>query len=290
MAEFRQYIDESHHDIVNMLTHQMTTILNPILADNESKYDLFVKQVEKIVRIVDYNEGQSIPQDLVVDQENIGYNEENVYNNLERKENIPYLVRRDQNVDEVLNRLHTQRGYHYQVTRIIEDVLNRMGINVSLMYQLYFISAFSSTVQMTEVPMSVKNPKTIIKFTGEAGESTVEHIARYMVELENLTNNENLRMKFFPASLTKNAFTWFSNLRPNLILMWAQLKNTFHAQFYRTELNVSLTYLLAIERDDGESIDDYIIRLKNIRNRCYVSISKSEIVKIAIKGLGLYIR
>ncbi|XP_016185753.1 uncharacterized protein LOC107627433 [Arachis ipaensis] len=250
MAEFRQYIDESHHDLVKLLTHQMTTVLNPILADNESKYDRLVKQVERIARIVDYDEG-------------------NVFNNPEREKNIPYLVRRDQHADEVLNRLHTQRGYHYQVTRIVEDVLNGM-------------------VQMTEVPMGVKNPKIIIKFAGEAGESTVEHIAHYLVELGNLTDNENLRMKFFPASLTKNAFTWFSNLRPSSILTWAQLENTFHAQFYRAELNVSLTNLLAIEQDDGESIDDYIIQFKNARNRCYVSVPESEIVKIAIKGLGLY--
>ncbi|RYR28504.1 hypothetical protein Ahy_B01g052647 [Arachis hypogaea] len=86
-----------------------------------------------------------------------------------------------------------------------------MGINVGLMHHRpYFISAFPSAVQMTEVPMGVKNPKIITKFAGEAGESTVEHIACYMVELGNLADNENLRMKFFPASLTKNAFTWFS--------------------------------------------------------------------------------
>ena len=60
MAKFRQYIDESHHDLVNLLTHQMTTILNPILADNESKYDRLVKQVERITRIVNYDEGQPI--------------------------------------------------------------------------------------------------------------------------------------------------------------------------------------------------------------------------------------
>ncbi|RYQ90185.1 hypothetical protein Ahy_B09g096429 isoform A [Arachis hypogaea] len=252
MAEFRQYINESHHDLVNLLTHQMTTILNPILADNESKYDRLVKQVERIARIVDYDEG-------------------NVLKNPEREENIPYLVRRDQNANEVLNRLHTQRGYYYQVTRIVEDILNGM-------------------VKMTEVPICVRTPKIITKFIGEAGESTVEHIAHYLVELENLADNENLRMKFFPTSLTKNAFTWFSNLRPSSILTWAQLENAFHAQFYRAELNVSLTDLLAIERDDGESIDDHIIRFKNAHNRCYVSVPESEIVKIAIKGLGLYMR
>ncbi|RYR76506.1 hypothetical protein Ahy_A01g001092 [Arachis hypogaea] len=52
MVEFRQYINESHHDFVNLLTHQMTTIVNPILANNESKYDRLAKQVERIAQIV----------------------------------------------------------------------------------------------------------------------------------------------------------------------------------------------------------------------------------------------
>ncbi|RYQ96699.1 hypothetical protein Ahy_B08g092540 [Arachis hypogaea] len=105
MAAFRQYIDKSHHDLVNLLTHQMITILNPILVDNESKYDRLVKQVERIARI-----------------ENVGYNVENVFINPEREENVPYLIRQDQNTDEVLNRLHTQRGYHYQRVRQVEKI------------------------------------------------------------------------------------------------------------------------------------------------------------------------
>ncbi|XP_052116406.1 uncharacterized protein LOC127746598 [Arachis duranensis] len=96
-------------------------------------------------------------------------------------------------------------------------------------------------------------------------------------------------MKFFPSSLTKNAFTWFSNLRPNSISIWAQLETAFYAQFYR-ELNVAITDLVALKREDGETIDDYMICFKNARSRCYVSLPKSEVVKIAIMGLGFYMR
>ncbi|RYR26946.1 hypothetical protein Ahy_B02g061269 [Arachis hypogaea] len=39
MAVFRQHIEESHHDLVNLLTQQMTTILNPMMADHESKFE-----------------------------------------------------------------------------------------------------------------------------------------------------------------------------------------------------------------------------------------------------------
>ena len=71
-------------------------------------------------------------------------------------------------------------------------------------------------------------PKLLTKFSGENGESIVKHIARYTMEIGELANVEYLKMRFFPSSLTKNAFTWFANLRPNSILSWNQLEKSFH--------------------------------------------------------------
>ncbi|RYR08360.1 hypothetical protein Ahy_B05g076010 [Arachis hypogaea] len=158
------------------------------------------------------------------------------------------------------------------------------------MNQPHFVSAFPQVVQMAEVPRGVKNPKIITKFAREVGESTTEHVARYLVAIGNLANDENLKMKFFPSSLTKNVFTWFLNLRPNSIITWNQLETAFHAQFYREKLNVAVTDLVVLKREDGETIDDYMIRFKNARSRCYVSLPESEIVKIVVMGLGFYMR
>ncbi|RYQ99257.1 hypothetical protein Ahy_B07g087157 [Arachis hypogaea] len=58
MAVFRQHVEESHHDLVNLLTQQMTTILNPMMADHESKFECLARQVERIAQIVDYDEGK----------------------------------------------------------------------------------------------------------------------------------------------------------------------------------------------------------------------------------------
>ncbi|RYR02694.1 hypothetical protein Ahy_B06g081488 [Arachis hypogaea] len=49
---------ESHHDLVNLLTQQMTTILNPMIADHESKFERLARQVKRIARIVDYDKGE----------------------------------------------------------------------------------------------------------------------------------------------------------------------------------------------------------------------------------------
>lgn len=69
-----------------------------------------------------------------------------------------------------------------------------------------FVSALSEYVLMEELPRGWKVPK-FTKPRGETSESSVEHIAPYLTEAGDITNNENLRMKYFPSTLTKIAFT-----------------------------------------------------------------------------------
>ncbi|RYQ88986.1 hypothetical protein Ahy_B09g095864 isoform B [Arachis hypogaea] len=287
MAVYRQQVEESHHDLVNLLTQQITTILNPMMADHESKFERLARQVERIARIVDYEEGERHNSKKNNEGfKNIFQNENDVANR-----EIPHVVPRNQNADDFLARLcNNHGGERYQVTRIVEEVLNQVGLNVGFMNQPHFVSAFSQVVQMAEVPRGVKNPKIVTNFAREVGESTTEYVARYLVEIGNLANDKNLKMKFFPSLLTNNVFTWFFNLRPNSITTWNQLETAFHAQFYRGEMNVAVTDLVALKREDGETIDDYLIRFKNGRSRCYVSLPENEIVKITTMGLGFYMR
>ncbi|XP_016164384.1 uncharacterized protein LOC107606893 [Arachis ipaensis] len=223
------------------------------MADHKSKFKCLTRQAEKIARIVDYDEG---------DQQNMQMNQEDVMNmprdmggDMHFEGNMPRVIRRDQNADdEALARMRAnQRGKRYQVTRIFEDVLNRVGFNVGFMNQSYFVFTFPTVVQAAEVPRGMKNPKIVTKFASEVGESTTEHIVRYMVELENLANDENLK-------------------------------------FFRGELNVTVTDLVALKREDEESIDDFMIHLKNTRSRYYVSLLKNEVVKVATMGFDFYMR
>ncbi|XP_016199077.1 uncharacterized protein LOC107640041 [Arachis ipaensis] len=287
MAVYRQQVGKNHHDLVNLLTQQMTTILNPMMADHESKFERLARQVERIARIVDYEDDERHnAKGNNEGFENLFQNENDVVN----REN-PHAVPRGQNADDFLVRLRDNHGgERYQVTRIVEEVRNRVGLNVGFKNRPHFVSAFPQVVQMAQVPRGVKNPKIITKFAGKVGESTSEHVARYLVEIGNLANDENLKMKFFSSSLTKNSFTWFLTLRPNSVTTWNQLETAFHAQFYRGKMNVAVTNLVALKHEDGETIDDYMICFKNARSRCYVSLPESEVVKIATAGLGFYMR
>ncbi|RYQ84239.1 hypothetical protein Ahy_B10g103338 isoform A [Arachis hypogaea] len=98
MAVYRQQVEESHHDLVNLLTQQMTTILNPMMADHESRFECLVRQVERITRIVDYDEGKrhnARGNNEVM--ENIFQNE----NQIPNREN-PHVVPRGENADDYL--------------------------------------------------------------------------------------------------------------------------------------------------------------------------------------------
>ena len=99
---------------------------------------------------------------------------------------------------------------------MVEALLAQNGFNMGLHWP-NFVSALYEYALMTELPRNWKVPK-FTKFTGETNESTVEHIARYLTEAGDIANNENFKMKYFPSSLTKNAFTWFS---------WYQLEKVF---------------------------------------------------------------
>ncbi|RYR76070.1 hypothetical protein Ahy_A01g000662 [Arachis hypogaea] len=46
MVVYRQQVEENHHDLVNLLTQQITIILNPMMVDHESKFERLARQVE----------------------------------------------------------------------------------------------------------------------------------------------------------------------------------------------------------------------------------------------------
>ena len=93
---------------------------------------------------------------------------------------------------------------------MVEALLAQNGFNMGL-DRPNFVSALSEYVLETDLPRNTKIPK-FTKFTGETNESTVEHIARYLMEAGDMANNENLRMKYFPSSLTKKCFYLVYNI------------------------------------------------------------------------------
>ncbi|XP_027343100.1 uncharacterized protein LOC113855668 [Abrus precatorius] len=215
LHSMRQQMDESNHEMVNMLTHQMTAVFNLIMETTNTSYQILAEQMRRIADVfgapqVLIRQGQNVAQTSNRDATNLGRNGQifenpnapfeqigrNLDQNLLRQNegdfqgNQPVIVARNQNADEILEQAELPRGW--------------------------------------------KVPK-FTKFAGDSGESTVEHIARYSIECGDLARNEDLKLKYFPSSLTKGAFTWFTTLPPNSIHNWNQLERRFHEQFFRGE-------------------------------------------------------
>ena len=60
-------------------------------------------------------------------------------------------------------------------------------------------------------------------FFGEYSQSTLEHVARFTVQWEELANHENFyhfKLRLYPNSLTREAFTWYTKLPRNSIRSW----------------------------------------------------------------------
>jgi len=152
-----------------------------------------------------------------------------------------------------------------------------------------FTSALSEYVLMTEFPRNWKVPK-FTKFDGESNESTVKHIAKYLIEAGDIANNENLKLKYFPSSLTKNVFAWFTTFPPNSIHCWTQLEKAFHGQFYMGQCKISLKELASVRRRTHESIDNYLNRFRLLKARCFTVVPEHELVEMAAGGLDYSVR
>jgi len=111
-----------------------------------------------------------------------------------------------------------------------------------------------------------------------------------LTEAGDLANDEYLRLKYFPNSLTNNGFTWCTTLTPHSIQNWTELERLFHEQFYMRQSKISLKELASVERNSNESIDDYLNRFRLLKARCFTQVLEHELVEMAAGGLDYSIR
>ena len=97
-------------------------------------------------------------------------------------------------------------------------------------------------------------------------------------------------MKYFPSSLTKNAFTWFTMLPPQYVHSWTQLERLFHEQIYMGQSKISLKELVSIKRKTAESVDQYLNKFRLLKARCFTQVPEHELVEIVTGGLDYSIR
>jgi len=299
LAALRQQMEESNHEMVNMVTQQIDTVINPLIRETNTSYQMLSAQMERIANYFGVPPTRNTP--VCQDQSTRPVEVPTERNNDQLTDNralrravppptqgelkwFPVLVNRRQDADQVVMQAG-QDNYegHDNIANVVDNLLAQSGFNMGL-HRPNFTSALSEYVLMTELPRNWKVPK-FTKLAGETNESTVEHIARYLIEAGDIANNENLKMKYFPSSLTKNAFTWFTTLPPNSIHCWTQLKKAFNGQFYMGQCKISLKKLASVRWRTHESIDDYLNRFRLLKARCFTVVPEHELVEMATGGL-----
>ena len=129
------------------------------------------------------------------------------------------------------------------------------------------------------------------KFTGVDEMTTMEHISRYLIQLGEASVEEAHKVRFFPLSLSRLAFSWFSSLEPNSITGWAYLGNKFHAYFYSGTCEKKFVDLTSMRQKNNESGSEFIQRFKEVRSRCYLlNLFDGQLAELALQGMSPLIR
>jgi hypothetical protein len=102
------------------------------------------------------------------------------------------------------------------------DVLQNQFVLKPKMQGPAYTPPFPEWYHRVILPPRVKPPTEFTKFSGQDDTSTVEHIARYLMQLGEASADEAFRVRYFPLSLTGPTFTWFTSLPPQLDNTWKE--------------------------------------------------------------------
>jgi hypothetical protein len=171
----------------------------------------------------------------------------------------------------------------------LADILREYGLapkGTTRAYQKPYPESFDSI----PYPRGVRIPD-FVKFTGEDGRSTLEHVGQFLMQTSEFGTSDVYRIKLFPISLSGVAFTWFLSLPPNSITTWSQLEQKFHEYFYSGETELRLSDLTMVRQKYNESVHDYIRRFRDTKNRCFsLTIAEKDLADLAFSGLLTHIK
>jgi hypothetical protein len=91
------------------------------------------------------------------------------------------------------------------VQKMADLMQNQFGLKPKMQGPAY-TPPFLEWYYRVILPPRVKPPMEFTKFSGQDDTSTVEHIARYLMQLGEASADEAFRVRYFPLSLTGSAF------------------------------------------------------------------------------------
>jgi hypothetical protein len=106
-----------------------------------------------------------------------------------------------------------------------------------------------------------------------------------------LADTEAFHVRLFSLSLTGTAFAWYATLPPNSILSWGDLEQKFHDHFFSGDYELDLVDLVALRQGKDKSVNEYIRRFQDTRNRCFqIHLAEKQLAGLAFNGLRYYLK
>jgi hypothetical protein len=147
------------------------------------------------------------------------------------------------------------------VQRMTDVLQNQFGLKPKNQGHVY-TPPFPEWYHRVALPNRVKVPSEFTKFSGQDDTSTVEHIARYLMQLGEASADEAFRIRYFPLSLTGPAFTWFTSLPAHSICSWKDLEPKFHAHYFIGSNEKKLIDLTTLRQRNNETPMEFLKRFR----------------------------
>jgi hypothetical protein len=130
-----------------------------------------------------------------------------------------------------------------------------------------------------------------VKFSGDQGNITCEHIGQFLAQLGELVDKEAFYVRLFSLSLIGTAFAWYATLPRFSIFSWGDLEQKFHDHFFSDDYELDIVDLVALRQGKDESVNDYIQRFWDTRNRCFqIHLAEKRLTGLAFNGLHYYLK
>jgi hypothetical protein len=171
------------------------------------------------------------------------------------------------------------------VQKMADVLQNQFSLKPKMQGQAY-TPPFPEWYHRVALPHRVKPPADFTKFSGQDDTITVEHIARYLIQLGEASADEAFRIRYFPLSLTGPTFTWFDSLPAQSICSWKDLEQKFHAHYFIGSNEKKLIDLTILRQRHNETPMEFLRRFRETKGMCYsLNLPDDQLADMAVAGM-----
>jgi hypothetical protein len=171
------------------------------------------------------------------------------------------------------------------VQKMADVLQNQFGLKPKNQGHVY-TPPFPEWYNRVALPHRVKASTDFTKFSRQDDTSTVEHIARYLMQLGEASADEAFRIRYFPLSLIGPAFTWFASLPAQSICSWKDLEQKFHAHYFIDSNEKKLIDLTTLRQRHNETPMEFPRRFRETKSMCFsLNLPDDQLADMAVAGM-----